>query len=118
MGHYIYAMEKNAARGVRGDAREFPELVLIITTHTADAVDDVVEFLEANGVPVGRWVYRYPVDDYGVLVVTMDLSLIPELVALAGVKWVHEDLSHLGDGRPDPPKLFWRVILSSVTSLF
>ena len=103
-GHYIYAMEKNAARGVRGDAREFPELVLIITTHTADAVDDVVEFLEANGVPVGRWVYRYPVDDYGVLVVTMDLSLIPELVALAGVKWVHEDLSHLGDGRPDPPE--------------
>ena len=103
-GKYIYAMEKNAARGVRGDAREFPELVLIITTHTADAVDDVVEFLEANGVPVGRWVYRYRVDDYGVVVVTMDLSLIPELVALAGVKWVHEDLSHWGDGRPDPPE--------------
>ena len=101
-GHYNRAMNQNAARGVRGDAREFPELPVIITTHTSDAVDDVVEFLEANGVPVGRWVYRYPGDDYGVLAVTMDLSLIPELVALAGVKRIKKDLSHLDDGRPDP----------------
>ena len=103
-GHYNRAMNQNVARGVRGDAREFPELPVIITTHTSDAVDDVVEFLEANGVLVGRWVYRYPGDDYGVLAVTMDLSLIPELVALAGVRRIKKDLSHLDDGRPDPPE--------------
>ena len=52
-GYYNRAMNQNAALGVRGDAREFPELPVIITTKTADAVDDVVEFLEANGVPGG-----------------------------------------------------------------
>ena len=103
-GYYNRAMNENAARGVRGDAREFPELPVVITTHTADAVDDVVEFLEANGVPVGWWVYRYWVDDYGVLAVTMDLSLIPELVALEGVRRIKKDLNDSDDGRPDPPE--------------
>ena len=92
-GHYNYAMQQNAARGVRGDAREFPELDLFITTRTADAVDEVAEFLRSNGVGLRYTALNKEPDGSGGSVnARVNLSLLPQLVAIESVKWVHEDL--------------------------
>ena len=93
-GNYNYAMQQNAARGVRGDAREFPELDLIITTRTADGVDEVAEFLRSNGVGL-RYsaLYKEPDGSRGSVHAMVNLSLLPQLVAIESVKWVHEDLN-------------------------
>ena len=92
-GHYNYAMQQNAARGVRGDAREFPELDLFITTRTADAVDEVAEFLRSNGVGLRYTaLYKKPDGSRGSVKARVNLSLLPQLVAIESVKWVHEDL--------------------------
>ena len=92
-GHYNYAMQQNAARGVRGDAREFPELYLFITTRTADAVDEVAEFLRSNGVGLRyKALYKEPDGSRGSVSARVNLSLLPQLVAIESVKWVHEDL--------------------------
>ena len=91
-GHYNYAMQQNAARGVRGDAREFPELDLFITTRTADAVDEVAEFLRSNGVRLRYTaLYKKPDGSRGSVKARVNLSLLPQLVAIESVKWVHED---------------------------
>ena len=92
-GHYNYAMQQNAARGVSGDAREFPELDLFITTRTADAVDEVAEFLRSNGVGLRYTaLYKEPDGSRGSVKARVNLSLLPQLVAIESVKWVHEDL--------------------------
>ena len=92
-GHYNYAMQQNAARGVRGDAREFPELYLFITTRTADGVDEVAEFLRSNGVGLRYTaLYKEPDGSHGSVKAMVNLSLLPQLVAIESVKWVHEDL--------------------------
>ena len=93
--NYNRAMRQNEANGLRGDAREFPELDVVIKAHTVSGVDEVVEFLEENGVDLSRsWtVYRNPDTDYGEVSGDLNLDLLPGLVALEGVEWVRENLS-------------------------
>ena len=91
--YYNRAMRQNETIGLRGDDREFPELKIHITAETSADVDGVVEFLRDNGVRLNQWSASVnPDTDFGMVSVSMDLSLLPELVALEGVARVREDL--------------------------
>ena len=77
--HYNYAMKKNDALGLTGDDLEFPVRLVRISIRSGGNVDDVVDFLKANGVTnIRKW------SDSRVSA-RMSVGLIPELMEIERV---------------------------------
>ena len=84
-GYYNLAVRQNSGRGVRGDSIEFPEMPVVIEAQWDD-FDAMKEFLHGKRIPVGGWnTYRDSDRNYLEIVVWINLSLLPELVALEAV---------------------------------
>ena len=82
-------MEQKATRQARGQASENVQLRVIVGTSTEDAVDDVVEFLNANG---GVFVRssKGGVHSAGRVTATVNIELLPSIAAIEDVKFIEE----------------------------
>ena len=70
---------------------------VLIHTSTTDAVDDVVEFLEENGVRVLGQV-KGGVDSAGRVNALLSIELLPAIIAIEGVQFIAEVYQHVPGG--------------------
>ena len=82
--YYNSAVREIEALEAQGETGEFPELRISVKANTAEAVDAVVELLEANG---ARWVGANRKPNGGV-VATVRIGVLPELAEIDGVRHV------------------------------
>ena len=88
--YYNDAAEEIAALEARGETGEFPEHDVYIRTNTVEAVDEVVELLEANGAKFVMGDKSSGGNSVGLVSATMSLGLIPQLVEIDGVRWIEK----------------------------